>query len=121
MEYTLPSGRVMHWDNPRPDPEDRMSTLVDTNGRKTYTWGGKLTENIVQAVSRDIFSEMILNIEAAGYPIVWHVHDEVIAEVPTDQADSALEHITELMSTPPEWAPNLPLAAEGAIFERYDK
>ena len=121
MEYTLPSGRVMHWDNPRPDPEDRTSTLVDTNGRKTYTWGGKLTENVVQAVSRDIFSEMILNIEAAGYSVVWHVHDEGIAEVPVEQADSALEQITSIMSTPPEWATNLPLAAEGAIFERYDK
>ena len=73
---------------------------------------------MVQAVSRDIFSEMILNIESAGYSVVWHVHDEVIAEVPVEQADSALERITSIMSTPPEWATNLPLDAEGAIFER---
>jgi len=117
----LPSGRTMSWGKPRAPEGDRTATVVTTNGRMVYTWGGKLTENIVQAVSRDLFAGMLLKIEAEGYPITWHVHDEVICEVPEGEADAALSRITEIMSTPPEWANNLPLAAEGGTFERYDK
>lgn len=110
-------------------PNTPITDLKLKSGRKLfYTWddvqmtyGGKLTENVCQATARDIFAEQLLKIEAAGYPIVFHVHDEVIAEVDADKAEEALAHITEIMSTPPEWAKNLTLSAEGGCFDYYDK
>ena len=120
-ELHLPSGRAIGWGVPKVDPDDRSSTLVTTAGRKTYAWGGKLTENVVQAVARDIFSENIRSIEAAGIPVIWHIHDEVVCEVPEADADATLKQIIDIMSTPPEWAHNIPLDAEGGVFERYDK
>ena len=78
-------------------------------------------ENIVQATARDLFGEMILKVEDAGFPVVLHVHDEIICEIPEDDAEEALAQITEIMSTPPTWANDLPVAAEGAILDRYTK
>ena len=72
------------------------------------TWGGKLVENIVQAVARDCLAETIKRVSSAGYQIVMHVHDEIIVDVPT--ADTgALKTITDIMAQPISWAPGLPL------------
>ena len=119
----LPSGRNMNWFNPRPDPEDTNALLMDTirAGRSLYFWGGKITENVVQGVSRDVFAENILSVEDAGIKILWHCHDELICEVRTEDADDALAAITKIMSTPPAWAEGLPLACVGAVHDRYDK
>lgn len=83
--------------------------------------GPKLVENLVQATARDVLADMVLRIEAAGVPVVMHVHDEIIAEVPADQAEAALATITREMSTPPAWMPELPVACEARTAEAYGK
>jgi DNA polymerase len=83
--------------------------------------GAKLVENLVQATARDVLADMVLRIEASCVPVVMHVHDEVIAEVPADEADAALSIITRQMSTAPFWMPSLPVACEARIAEVYGK
>lgn len=83
---------------------------------RTATWGGSLTENVVQAVARDVLGEALLALEAAGYRVVGHVHDEVLIEGVHDPAE-----IAEIMCRVPSWAEGLPLGAEGHVCERYTK
>ena len=77
--------------------------------------GGLLTENVVQAIARDLLVHVILKCEEAGIPIVLHIHDEVIACVPEDQAEQAMEKMIQIWRTVPRWAEGLVLDAEGAI------
>jgi hypothetical protein len=123
MEYPLPSGRSVKWWEPRADRENTDDIVVNqTKGTfRNYTWGGKLTENVVQSLARDVFAHHIRQTEAAGLPVVWTVHDEIIVEVPEAEAPAALETLTKIMSTPPPWISTLPLAAEGAIVDCYTK
>ena len=64
---------------------------------------------------------MILRLEAEGIRLIFHVHDEVVIECNEDEAESILERAIEVMSTPPTWIPDMPLAAEGQILTRYQK
>ena len=96
------------------------TTYLTRTGR-TKLYGGMLTENVVQALSRIIIGEQMLKIHDAGYRIVTMAHDEIICVVPTKKADKALAHIIEIMSTAPDWAPGLPLAAEGGWDTTYSK
>lgn len=64
---------------------------------------------------------MMLRVDAAGYPIILHVHDELVCEVPEEQAEQAYSAIMEIMSTPPEWIPDIPLSAEAHILDAYTK
>ena len=82
------------------------------------SYGPKFVENIVQATARDILAEAMLRLEARGYRIVMHVHDEVVIESP-DRAN--LEDICTLMSQTPRWAEGLVLSAEGYECEFYKK
>jgi DNA polymerase len=84
-------------------------------------WGGLLAENASQALSRDIFSDMMLRLEAKGIKIIFHVHDEFVIEVDEEKAEDTLNDVIEVMSTPPTWIPNLPLEAEGKIVNKYQK
>lgn len=84
-------------------------------------WGGIITENASQGLARDIFSDMMVRVEDAGYDVVMHVHDELVVEVDTDKAELALADIIRIMSTPPEWIPDIPLSAEGKIMDVYSK
>lgn len=83
------------------------------------TWGGKLSENITQAIARDVLAFAMLNLEAAGYRIVFHVHDEVVLEMPIGQG--SLEEACEIMGRTPDWAEGLPLRADGYECEFYRK
>ncbi len=85
----------------------------------TETFGGKLTENLTQAVARDILGNSMLALESAGYHIVFHVHDEVILEVPKEQG--SLEEACDIMGVPPIWANDLPLRADGDELTYYRK
>lgn len=114
----LPSGRRLIYRNVHPFFREWMCTV---QGRTVTTYGGKLTENLVQATARDIFCGHLLAIAEAGYTIRFHVHDEVIVEVPEEQAEEAAAKINDIMSTAPVWMPGLPLAAETMIADRYTK
>lgn len=83
------------------------------------TFGGKLAENCTQSIARDLLAHAMLNLEAAGYPIVFHVHDEAIMEVPLGQG--SVEEVCRIMAIPPDWARDLPLRADGDEMQYYKK
>lgn len=132
----LPSGRSIwyrfaqaHADQNRPERIDRRTFIGKGKGAghvRTDTHGGKLTENVTQAVARDVLFDLIMKIEAktaTGWPgrIVLHVHDEVVLEVPAKHADQVLADTLGLMAVPPDWAPTLAVQGAGSIMERYGK
>ena len=84
------------------------------------TYGGKLVENVVQAIARDCLAETMMKVYKAGYTIVMHVHDELIADVPESDTE-APEIIAGIMKEPIEWAPGLPLKGEGYETKFYKK
>ncbi len=77
-----------------------------------------LAENIVQAVCRDLLADALVRLEAAGLPVVLHVHDEIVCEVDTPEQ---LEEMKEVMRQAPKWAEGLPLEVEGYVATRYRK
>jgi DNA polymerase len=88
------------------------------HGQRIGSYGGKLTENITQAVCRDLLADALVRLERAGLPVVLHVHDEVVSEL---RAKTELVAMETIMSTVPQWAEGLPLAVEGYAEERYRK
>lgn len=118
FRLALPSGRSILYRQVHPFFGKWQCML---QGRPIETYGGKLTENLVQATARDVFCEHLLAISDAGYAVRFHVHDEVIVEVPEEQAETAAAEIKAIMSTTPAWAPGLPLAAETFIADKYTK
>lgn len=125
----LPSSRILLYPYAELVRRDdgRNGKKVTYYGQDTYTrqwgrtptYGGKLAENITQAVARDLLANGIKNAEAHDYPIVMHSHDEGVAEIATGRAD--LKEFEGLMTELPEWASGLPLVAEGWVSERYRK
>ncbi len=118
----LPSGRPvvyhrMHAVKGKYGPELRYY------GRKgvEYTYGGKLTENLVQAMCRDLLGHALVECERAGLCPVLHVHDEIICEVEAAQAEDGLGLLELIMTTPPDWAEGFPIGVEGFIAPRYRK
>jgi len=111
----LPSGRCLFY------PKASVNNRDDLLCRWGKLWGGSITENIVQAVARDILGEALLRLEAAGFNILWHVYDEVILLFPKVNAEKGLQRVTEIMEVVPDWAQNLPIAVEGELSERYKK
>lgn len=123
---TLPSGRRLAYAKPRIEQNRFCRECVTYMGLDTAkkwtrieTFGGKLVENIVQAVARDCLAEAIIKLEKMGYPIVFHVHDEVILDVPKGQG--SLQEVTQRMGDEIPWAKGLPLKAEGYETEFYKK
>lgn len=88
---------------------------------KTDTYGGKLVENIVQAIARDCLALTMQRLQDAGYRIVMHIHDEVVVEVPKTTAEADLKLIKDIMDTSISWADGLKLNAEAFISEYYKK
>lgn len=121
----LPSGRKLSYCKPRLEPGKYGQKITyEGQGSKVYfvredTYGGKLVENIVQATARDVLAEAMLRLNAAGFPIVFHVHDEVIAECKHDE--HSLDEMNDILSQTPDWADGLPLAAEGFETKYYQK
>lgn len=85
------------------------------------TYGGKLVENIVQAVARDLLAVAIANAEAAGFKIVIHVHDEIVADEPREGSEARYKELVKEMTKAPAWAFGLPLNADGFITDFYLK
>jgi DNA polymerase family A/3'-5' exonuclease len=100
-----------------------ITSLVPRQGKlmRLGLWGGVCCENLVQGVARDVFMHHCLKIEASGIPVIMRVHDEVVCLVPEESAQEKLNQIISIMSEPPEWAPGLPLAAEGSLSKVYKK
>lgn len=134
MTIQLPSGRKLFYYGPKfKDKKIGRSTMPTrvlcyqgvVQETKQWgeidTYGGKLTENIVQAISRDLLGNSMLNLEANDYHPVCHIHDEVLCEVPEENAQAYYEEMASIMSTPPEWASDLPLRADGYTTPFYLK
>jgi DNA polymerase len=120
MEF--PSGRELKYRKVSVE-NGGLTSLVPRQGKlmRLGLWGGVCTENLVQGVARDVFMHHCVEIEKAGIPVVMHVHDEVVCLVPEDSAQEKLEQIIAIMSKEPEWAPDLPLSAEGSLSKVYKK
>ncbi|MNW27545.1 DNA polymerase I, thermostable [compost metagenome] len=123
----LPSGHSLTYPSPEIKPDTKFGKegltfkAPDKTGRMVSqrTWGGTLVENLVQAIARDCLAESLLRLDDAGYNIPLHVHDEVVLDVPIGMG--SVEHVTEIMGQPIEWAPGLPLQAAGFECEFYQK
>mgnify|MGYP001028206054 CR=1 FL=1 len=128
MAIQLPSGRELSYAQPCLVPDERgwKKIYYMGMGQKSHKWellptyGGKLVENIVQAVARDCLANAILNLMGAGYKINFHIHDEVVLEIPKDGSQS-LEEAIKLMCKIPGWAKGLPLNADGFVGSYYKK
>ncbi len=121
----LPSSRKLfyhgaHWDAGEKKGWVDMSYHGERNGQvfKTKVYGGLLVENIVQAVSRDLLANSMLNLLSCGYEIVMHVHDEVVVEI---ESEDQYKHVESLVKQKPSWADGLPLEADGFVTTRYMK
>lgn len=120
----LPNGRNIAYVNPRiKDGRIEFDGLNQTTRKweAVTTWGGKLTENVVQAIARDCLAETFQRCDRADIPIVMHVHDEIICEVPTAQKEEIYKKILDIMSAPIEWAPDLVLKGDGFTSSYYKK
>lgn len=123
LQINLPGGRALCY--PSPKIEDGKISYMGINQytrkwERLPTYGGKLVENVTQAVARDVLAEGMLAAEADGYRIVLTVHDEIISEVPIGDRYS-VDGLAGHMATPPSWAAGLPLAAAGFSALRYRK
>lgn len=120
VTFELPSGRSIRYYDVRKDMEAGCVGYVERGGAIKKLWHGLLTENVTQATARDALGDMILRLEG-DMPVVLHVHDEILTEVPESEAETYLERVEEVMSTSPAWAPELPVACEAKIMTRYEK
>lgn len=127
LTIQLPSGRKLYYASPTlgqnrwGNPSIQYLGVDQQTRRWTTqeTYGGKLAENCVQAIARDCLAEAIERLERAGYPIIMHIHDELVCEVPRERAN--LDKVIDIMSQPIPWAPGLPLAADGWVGNYYTK
>lgn len=122
LQLQLPSGRCLSYVKPRivDDNITYEGTIQKSGGwGRIESYGPKLVENIVQAVARDCLAEAIIRLEENGFPVVFHVHDEVICEVP--EGVSSAKEIGELMAEPIDWAQGLPLRADAYECDYYRK
>lgn len=128
----LPNGRRLWYYEPVVQrvqmPWGKMKDCLSYMGRdnkkggswgRIRTYGGMLTENVVQAISRDLMAEAMIRVEQAGFPIILTVHDEVIAEALKGEKDQ--KEFERLMAVVPSWAKGCPIAVEGGAVERYQK
>ena len=126
MFMRLPSGRNLCYQSPH-FTENRFGSdaigyyAPNAAGQMVVqeTFGGKLAENATQAIARDILAHALLTLEKNGYPVIFHVHDEAVIEMPIGQG--ALEEACRLMAIAPDWAKDLPLRADGYECVYYQK
>lgn len=129
MTVSLPSGRKLYYVEPSVG-ENRWGgpsiTYMGVNDKNKWgrieTYGGKLVENVVQAIARDCLAQAIEHLEAAGLPVVFHIHDEVVIDTAAfDTNDAMLDKVVKIMSAPIPWAEGLPLGADGWVGAFFKK
>lgn len=128
---SLPSKRALVYRDAKlvSHPDDPTRTEISYMGLNQYTnkwerirtYGGKLAENVTQAVARDTLAGDIIEAERQGFDVLLTVHDELITEVPEPEGADRLDRLVALMSRPPDWAPDLPVGADGWHGQRYRK
>jgi len=126
MFIELPSGRRLAYCKPRLGINAFGSECITYEGigtgkkwERIETFGGKICENIIQAVARDVLVESMMRLHKAGYKITMHIHDEVVLEVQDDV--SSVEEVCRIMAITPSWAKDLPLNADGYECKFYKK
>jgi len=127
--YALPSGRVLCYPFARFDEEGNV-TYAKASWKpaadakewpRARLWRGLACENITQAVANDLLRHSLRRLEEEGLSVVLHVHDEIVLEVPEQDASRAADRLVEIMCQPPAWAYGLPLNAEVSTMNRYGK
>jgi DNA polymerase len=123
LTIELPSGRKLYYPEAELVDSDFGPKLRYKDGGKMTvdTYGGKLVENIVQAISRDLLVNSLFLAEERGLYIIGHVHDEIIVETKDEEAEAAFAALHDCMTTVPTWAAGLPLEAETYTSQRYTK
>lgn len=128
LVVTLPGGRKLFYLDVKLIPNGYKDQITYAGVNQTTkkweripTYGGKLTENIVQAIARDCLAESLFNLANNGFKPLMHIHDEVICEVPKNDPHYSLEKAIKLMCIKPNWAEDLPLNAAGFTSEYYMK
>src|SRR5262249_38178322 len=123
LRMVLPSGRAISYPQARLGPgkfEGTRAIYFKDNARgawaETSSWYGLLTENLVQGLARDLLAAAIVRLESAGYPVVLHVHDEVVCEAP--EGFGSVEEFLRLLTVLPDWAEGLPIAAKAWTGKR---
>lgn len=119
LTIQLPNGRKLYYAHPHIGTNRFGNESIGYWGmdQKTKKWsaletyGGKIVENITQATARDCLAEAVERLEAAGLPVVFHIHDEVVIDAAPEQG--CLDDVIRIMATPPWWAQDLPLNADG--------
>ena len=130
MTIALPSGRLISYPDMQPCTNRFGNASLKYRGvnQETHKWGwietygGKLTENVIQATARDCLAETMTEIsDNLHLPIIFHVHDEIISEIDTDCQDEQMAAIKDAFAKTPSWAPGLPLNGAGYITPYYKK
>ena len=130
MTITLPSGRKLFYNAPQIGVNQWGNPSISYMGmdqttkkwKRIETYGGKLVENCVQAIARDCLAQAIEHLEAAGLPVIFHIHDEVVIDIrPFADNEAMLAKTVEIMSRPVPWAPGLPLGADGWVGKFFKK
>ena len=129
----LPSGRLICWNRPEvelvmtPWGQEKLGVTVFSQNTYTREWkrnpliGSSIFQSAVQGTARDFLAFAMLRLEDAGYSVINSIHDEVLLLVDEENGEAALEDAIRIMTTPPDWAPDFPLAAEGWHGKRYRK
>ena len=124
LRIVLPSGRALCYPSPEIDKHDTITYMgmnqYSRKWQRISTYAGKLAENATQAVARDVMAANMPEVERCGYEITLTVHDEIICEAP-DKPQFNAEDLSDILSSVPEWAEGLPLAAAGFEALRYRK
>ena len=129
LVVTLPSKRQLFYIKPQLEVNqfgsEALSYLGQNQTTKKWeripTYGGKLTENLVQAIARDCLANGLKNLVNHGYRALFHIHDEIISEIPKNDTRFNLENAIKLMCEVPDWAEGLPLNADGFVSKYYKK
>jgi len=132
----LPSGRCIMYPAPRLEEKEApwsteeepkyievltYAAEVNNHWLRDSTYGGKLTENICQAIARDCMAHAMLKLDAAGFELILTIHDEIMAEHDKENAEARAEEFRRICEEPPPWAPDLPLKMEVWVRGRYKK